>query len=79
MKERYIKRLNDYFTDSSIQLQRHHLMFTDWEVDEEGRAFGLAGVEEVKELVQNYLVELGVVSRSDIKDLEAAVSHQSFN
>ena len=79
MKERYIKKLNDHFTDSGIRLQRHHLMFTDWEVDEEGRAFGLAGVEEVKELVQNYLVELGVVSRSDIKDLEAAVSPLSLS
>ena len=79
MKERYIKKLNDHFTDSGIRLQRHHLMFTDWEVDEVGRAFGLAGVEEVRELIQNYLVELGVVSKGDIKDLEAAVSPPTSN
>ena len=48
-------------------------------MDEAGRAFGLAGVEEVRELIQNYLVELGVVSKGDIKDLEAAVSPPSSN
>ena len=79
MKERYIKKLNDHFTDIGIRLQRQHLMFTDWEVDEVGRAFGLAGVEEVRELIQNYLVELGVVSKGDIKDLEAAVSPPTSN
>ena len=47
MKERYVKKLNDHFTDTGIRLQRQHLMFTDWEVDEAGRAFGLSGVEEV--------------------------------
>ena len=79
MKERYIKKLNDHFTDTGITLQRQHLMFTDWEVDEAGRAFGLAGVEEVRELIKDYLVELGVVSRGDINDLEAAVSPPSTN
>lgn len=79
MKERYIKKLNDHFTETGIRLQRQHLMFTDWEVDEVGRAFGLAGVEEVRELIQNYLVELGVVSKGDIKDLEAAVSPPTSN
>ena len=45
MKERYIKKLNEHFTDTGIRLQRQHLMFTDWEVDEDGRAFGLAGLK----------------------------------
>ena len=34
----------------------------------------MAGVEEVRELIQNYLVELGIVCKGDINDLEAAVS-----
>jgi hypothetical protein len=74
MKERYVKKLNDHFTDTGIRLQKQHILFTDWEVEAEGRAFGLEGVEEVRELVQDYLVELGVVSRRDVRDLEAAVS-----
>ena len=69
MKERYIKKLNDHFTDTGIRLQRQHLMFTDWEVDEAGRSFGLAGVEEVRELIQNYLIELGARATSRISKL----------
>ena len=42
--------------------------------EEDSPSPSLAGVEEVRELIQNYLVELGVVSKGDIKDLEAAVS-----
>ena len=79
MKERYIKKLNNHFTDTGIRLQRQHLMFTDWEVDEAGRGFGLVGVEEVREVIQNYLVEMAVVNKGDIKDIEAAVSPPTFN
>ena len=74
MKDRYIAKLNEHFTDSGIRLQRHHLLFTDWEVEQEGRAFGLVGVEEVREHIQDFLVELGVISKKDIAELEAAVS-----
>lgn len=74
MKERYVSKLNAHFTDTGIRLQKQHILFTDWEVDQDGRGFGLAGVEEVREVVQDYLVELGVVSRGDMEELEAAVS-----
>jgi len=74
MKDRYIGKLNEYFTDSGVRLQRHHLLFTDWEVEQEGRAFGLVGVEEVREHIQDFLVELSVISKKDIAELEAAVS-----
>ena len=47
MKDRYVTKLNEHFSSRGIRVDRRHLLFTDWEVDEAGRAFGIEGVEEV--------------------------------
>ena len=47
MKDRYVTKLNEHFSSRGIRVERRHLLFTDWEVDEAGRAFGIEGVEEV--------------------------------
>ena len=67
-------KLNEHFSSSSsyIRIKKEHLLFTDWEVDEEGRAFGIEGVEEVKEFIKNHLVELNVIGKGNITELEAA-------
>ena len=74
MKERYASKLNEHFSNSYIRIKKEHLLFTDWEVDEEGRAFGIEGVDEVKEFIKNHLVELNVINKNDMAELEAAVS-----
>ena len=79
MKDRYVSKLNEHFSRRGIRLQKQHLLFTDWQVDAEGRAFGLEGVEEVRELVQDYIVEMGIVSKGDIGHLEAAVAPPARN
>ena len=78
MKERYSTKLNEYFSNTYIRIKKENLLFTDWEVDHEGRAFGIEGVEEVKEFIKNHLVELNVINRNDIAELEAAVSRPKF-
>jgi len=75
MKERYALKLNEYFNNSYVRIKKENLLFTDWEVDEEGRAFGIEGVEEVKEFIKNHLVELNVINKDNITELEAAVSY----
>jgi len=75
MKERYAMKLNEHFSNSYIRIKKDHLLFTDWEVDEEGRAFGIEGIEEVKEFIKNHLVELNVISKENITELQAAVSY----
>lgn len=78
MKDRYVTKLNEHFSSRGIRVDRRHLLFTDWEVDEAGRAFGIEGVEEVRQLIKDYLVELGVISKGEIRNLEAAVSPPSL-
>merc|ERR1711892_180659 len=75
MKERYALKLNEYFNNSYVRIKKENLLFTDWEVDEEGRVFGIEGVEEVKEFIKNHLVELNVINKDNITELESAVSY----
>ena len=74
MKDRYIAKLNEHFSNGNIRVRREHLLFTDWELSEEGRLFGLEGVEEIKQVIKEHLIQLNVINRHDIKELEAAVS-----
>ena len=74
MKERYAAKLNEHFNSSCIRVKKEHLLFTDWEVSESGRMFGIEGVDEVKEFIKDHLIELNVVGKNDISELEAAVS-----
>ena len=70
---RYVSKLNQHFSNSSIQMSQEHLLFTDWELDQEGRQFGLQGVEEVKEVIKDHLVQLNVVNKANIGELEQSV------
>ena len=74
MKERYASKLNEHFSNSYIRNKKEPLLFTDWEVDEEGRAFGIEGVDEIKEFIKDHLVELNVINKNEMAELEAAVS-----
>ena len=74
MKERYASKLDEHFSHSYIRIKKEHFLFTDWEVDDDGRAFGIEGVDEVKEFIKDHLVELNVINKHDMTELEAAVS-----
>ena len=74
MKERYASKLNEHFSNSYIKVKKEHLLFTDWEVTEEGKVFGIEGVEDIKEFIKDHLVELNVIGKDDISELESAVS-----
>ena len=76
MKTRYLKKLNEHFESvaSNLVVRKEMILFTDWELGEEGRAFGLEGIEEVKTCVKDYLVEYNIVSKNDTAELEKTVS-----
>ena len=74
MKERYASKLNEHFTNSYIRIKKEHLLFTDWEVSTHGRQFGIEGVEEIKEYIKDHLIELNVINKDDVSELEATVS-----
>ena len=74
MKERYASKLNEHFSSSYIKVKKEHLLFTDWEVTDEGKVFGIEGVEDIKEFIKDHLVELNVIGKDDISELESAVS-----
>ena len=71
MKERYVKKLNEHFQNNNVRLTMEMILFTDWEIGEEGRAFGLEGVEEVKSCITRYLVEYNIVEKGSSELLKA--------
>ena len=80
MKTRYLRKLNEHFEsmDKNLVVRNEMLLFTDWEIGEEGRAFGLEGVEEVKTCIKNYLVEFNIMGKHDTEELEKSVSKISM-
>ena len=82
MKERYASKLNEhfrnskfeYFRKSKFKVKKEHFLFTDWKVTNEGKEFGIEGVEDVKKLIKDHLVELNVIGKDDLSGLESAVS-----
>ena len=79
MKERYISKLSEHFTNSYVRVRKEQLFFTDWELSEEGRIFGIQGVEDIKESIKEHLVELNVIGKDDISELESSVSPPRLN
>ena len=74
MKERYVSKLTEHFSGGNIRVRKEQFFFTDWEVSEDGRRFGIEGVEDIKESIKDHLVELNVIGKDDISELESAVS-----
>ena len=79
MKERYISKLGEHFTNSYVRVRKEQLFFTDWELSNEGRMFGIQGVEDIKESIKEHLVELNVIGKDDISELESSVSPPRLN
>ena len=77
MKERYVSKLTEHFSGGNIRVRKEQFFFTDWEVSEDGRSFGIEGVEDIKESIKDHLVELNVIGKDDISELESAVSPSS--
>lgn len=74
MKDRYISKLNEHFSDKNIQVKKEHIFFTDWKAGQEARDFGIESIEDIKELIKQYLVELNVIKRTEVKELEESVA-----
>ena len=82
MKERYASKLNkhlrnskfEHFRKGKFEVKKEHFLFTDWKVTDEGKKFGIEGVEDVKEVIKDHLVELNVIGKDDLSGLESAVS-----
>ena len=80
MKQRYITKLNEHFTDTHVKVKTEHIFFTDWEIGDDGRSFGIEGIDEIKEVIKQHLIELNVVKRpnssqfEDSSELEDSVS-----
>ena len=73
MKERYVSKLTEHFNGRNISLKKEQFFFTDWEVSDEGKKFGIEGVEDIKASIKDHLVELNVIDKEDIDELESAV------
>ncbi|XP_075241655.1 uncharacterized protein LOC142336627 [Convolutriloba macropyga] len=74
MKERYITKLNEHFTDRKIKMKKEHIFFTDWEAGQEARDFGIEGIDAIKDVIKQHLIELNVISRMAVDELEQAVA-----
>ena len=54
-------------------MKRDHLLFTDWEVTDEGKEFGIYGIDKIKEIIKENLVALSIFGKNETSELEAAV------
>ena len=54
-------------------MESDHLLFTDWEVTDEGKNFGIVGIDRIKDIIKENLVDLEVFDKDD-KEVESSVS-----
>merc|ERR1712226_747107 len=76
MKDRYISKLNEHFSDKNIQVKKEHIFFTDWKAGQEARDFGIESIEDIKELIKQYLVERMLLKGRRLKNLKNQSLHQ---
>ena len=44
-------------------MESDHLLFTDWEVTDEGKNFGIVGIDRIKDIIKENLVDLEVFDK----------------
>ena len=81
LKQVFVDKLNDHYerSERSIRLGKADIFFTDWElVGNQGSVdFGIVGVEEIKDIVRDYLVDYGIYKSNETDELQRCVSFVS--
>ena len=81
LKQDFVNKLNDYYEENeiSVHLSEADILFTDWELErnQESLDFGINGVEEIKQIIRDYLVDYGIYESTETDELHKCVSFVS--
>ena len=81
LKQDFVNKLNDYYEENeiSVHLSKVDILLTDWELErnQESLDFGINGVEEIKQIIRDYLVDYGIYKSTETDELEKCVSFVS--
>ena len=81
LKQDYVKKLNDHYEkeEQPVRLKEADILFTDWELkgNQESVDFGIIGIEEIKNIIKDYLIDYGIYKSSETDELERCVSSVS--
>ena len=81
LKQDFVNKLNDYYEENeiSVHLSEVDILFTDWELErnQESLDFGTNGVEEIKQIIRDYLVDYDIYESTETDELHQCVSFVS--
>ena len=81
MKELFIDKLNKHYerNKQAIPLSKADFFLTDWKLEgnQDSTAFGLVGVDEIKGIIKDYLVDYGIYESNEIEELQRCISFLS--
>ena len=81
LKQVFIDKLNDHYerNERSVRLKKTDIFFTDWELEgnQDSVDFGIVGVEEIKDIITDYLVDYGIYKSNETDELQRCVSFVS--
>ena len=78
LKQHFVGKLNDYYqrNEVPVRIDKDDILFTDWELNEQSAAidFGRVGVEKIKAIIKEYLINYQIYKSTEIDHLERCVS-----
>ena len=81
LKQVFIDKLNDHYerNERSVRLRKADIFFTDWELEgnQDSVDFGIVGVEEIKDIIRDYLVDYDIYKSNETDKLQKCVSFVS--
>ena len=81
LKQDFVNKLNNYYEENeiSVHLSEVDILFTDLELErnQESLDFGINGVEEIKQIIRDYLVDYGIYESTETDELHKCVSFVS--
>ena len=74
----FIDKLNGHYEriERSVRLRKADIFFTDWELEgnQDSVDFGIVGVEEIKDIIRDYLVDYDIYKSNETDKLQKCVS-----
>ena len=81
LKQVFIDKLNDHYerNERSVCLRKADIFFTDWELEgnQDSVDFGIVRVEEIKDIIRDYLVDYDIYKSNETDKLQKCVSFVS--
>ena len=81
LKQHFVGKLNDYYERSEVpvRIDKGDIFFTDWELNDQSGAigFGIVGVEKIKAIIKEYLINYEIYKSTEEDYLERCFSDNS--